>query len=256
MSLKKYRLLKYPGAKWGSLSDIYTVWKSSGCHTFVDVFGGSGNVSLNVEADKIIYNEVNEDLRNLFLTIKNRYKEFYAFAQQNGVSASALKKVRNMEGETDVERAFSTLVKYNAGFGGMGDTYEAKNNGDGLTVIRRILQQMPLWQDRLKAWDITGKDFRAIFETMDGEDTFFYLDPPYFGKSWYVNNFKRSDYRDLQSYLKSLKGKYLLNMDTESKEAKSIFGNPQYIKKYPNRNGGGNEGRPEFRYLSFYTNVV
>lgn len=256
MSLKKYRLLKYPGAKWGSLSDIYALWKSSECHTFVDVFGGSGNVSLNVEAHKILYNEINEDLRCLFLAIKNRYKEFYAFAQQNCASASALKKVRNMEGETDVEKALITLVRYNAGFGGMGDTYAVKNNGDVLAVIRRILQQMPVWKDRLKAWDIRGNDFREILQAMDGEDTFFYLDPPYFGKSWYVNNFTRSDYRDLQSSLKNLKGKYLMNLDTESTEAKSIFGNPQYIRKYPNRNGGGNEGRPEFRYLSFYTNTV
>lgn len=256
MVLKKYRLLKYPGAKWVSLNDVYAVWKSSGCHTFVDVFGGSGNVSLNVEAEKIIYNEINKDIRGIFQAIKNHYEEFYAYARDNGSSVSALKRVREMQSESDVERAFSALVRYNAGFGGLGDTYEARNNRDGLTIIHRIIQQMPLWHDRLNLWEIKGKDFRDIVETIDGKDVFFYMDPPYFGKSWYEDNFTKQDYKDLNNSMKSMKGKYLMNIDTGDEEVKKIFGNPQYIKKYPNRNGGGNEGRPEFRYLSFYTNSV
>ncbi len=255
MSLKKYRLLRYPGAKWVSLGDIYKVWNSSGCDKFVDLFGGSGNVSLNVEAEKIHYNEINADIKNLFLTLKNRYTEFYLFAAKNGISSSSLKKIKSLEGETDVEKAFATLVNYNAKFGGMGETYEARNDKDGVTNIVRVIQQMPLWHERLSKWEITGKDFREIIDSEDGEKTFFYIDPPYPGKLWYTNNFIRSDYRDLQSAMKNMKGKYLMNIDNESKEARDIFGNPQYMKKYENRNGAGNEGKPLYRYLSFYTST-
>ena len=255
MELKKYRIIKYPGAKWASLGQIYKIWNSSNCNLFVDLFGGSGNVSLNVKASGIIYNDLNQELVNLFRTIKFNYGEFYEIALKNGNSPSVIRRFRGEGASSEIENAFATFLKFNSSFGGMGDTYGTRDEKGKITNIMRAVQQLPIIKERLLNWEIVGEDFRNVVKKYDDEKAFFYIDPPYPGKQWYDNTFSRKDMKELLSCIKSLKGKYLVNIDNENTIGRAIFGNPQFVVKYPNRNGGGNEGRPEFRYLSFYTNV-
>ena len=49
------RLLKYPGAKFVVIPDIRNVFNNSHCNLFIDVFGGSGSVSLNINSPITVY---------------------------------------------------------------------------------------------------------------------------------------------------------------------------------------------------------
>lgn len=62
----------YMGGKYDLLYELlprFPLEKDVG--TFIDLFGGSGTVSLNVPYKNIIYNELNENIVNLLLMLKN-----------------------------------------------------------------------------------------------------------------------------------------------------------------------------------------
>ncbi|EQD56629.1 DNA adenine methylase, partial [mine drainage metagenome] len=86
----------------------------------------------------------------------------------------------------------------------------------------------------------------------DHDNAFFYLDPPYPGKNWYRFGFEEGDFHDINSMLKNIRGKYLMNFKSEDHLPQKIFGNPQYVKKYENRN---TKEEGEYRYISYYTNI-
>ena len=75
--MKIIRLIKYPGSKMSLLPDINSVFRKSRSRILVDVFGGSGLVSLNLGADYVIYNDLDGELVNLFRIIKNRPEDMY-----------------------------------------------------------------------------------------------------------------------------------------------------------------------------------
>ena len=72
------KFLKYPGIKLILIRDIEKEFKESGCSIFIDVFGGSGSVSLNLSASKIIYNDIDPEVASIFSAVKNHSEEFYS----------------------------------------------------------------------------------------------------------------------------------------------------------------------------------
>lgn len=59
----------YMGNKYKLLPQLLPIFPDK-INTFYDLFGGSGSVSLNVKADKIIYNELNYNVYKLFELFK------------------------------------------------------------------------------------------------------------------------------------------------------------------------------------------
>ena len=62
----------YMGGKYDLLPELLPRFpKEQEIDTFIDLFGGSGTVSLNVPYKNIIYNELNENIVNLLYMLKN-----------------------------------------------------------------------------------------------------------------------------------------------------------------------------------------
>lgn len=261
------RLMKYPGAKTTLIPDIMALFRKSGLRKFVDVFGGSGLVLLNVKAEIKVYNDLDPNVVNIFNAIKKHPKfmrdnlkdavsEGY-FARRN-LRKSAKQIISEiMEVESQVppgssERAFLSLCRYISSFGGMGDTYNTVEKSVH-TFAYRTLEQFSKIEKSVSGWAIENMDFRGLIEKYDSRTAFFYLDPPYFDKKWYNFNFNEGDYEDLNDLLKSMKGKYLMTLDAAHDDLEDIFGEPDYIKRYENQNGRTSGTRP--RLKAFYTNV-
>ena len=66
--------LWYPGGKFYMLEDIKEIFNKSGKTTVIDVFGGSGKVLMNLNAKIKIYNDINNNLVNFFLELKEHKK--------------------------------------------------------------------------------------------------------------------------------------------------------------------------------------
>jgi DNA adenine methylase len=261
--MKKLRLIKYPGSKWVSIPDIKNIWKESGCDTFVDVFGGSGSVSLNIESKLTVYNEIDKELFNLFLNIRDNYLLFNKNVEQWTSSRKALNDFKHYETseilpvqERQCLDAFRTFYKYNTSFGGAGETYTTYKEKSTYTGIIKTIALLPRVKESILNWKLENLRYEDLLKKYDQENTFFYMDPPYPGKEWYKINFSNQDFINLSKRRKTLKGKYLLNFDRENVKIPKIFGDPQFVKKYENKNGNEQTLENPFKYVSFYTNVL
>ena len=284
------KLIKYPGSKTTLLPDIEKVFKKSRTRMLVDVFGGSGTVSLNLRAKEVVYNDINSDLCNLFLAIKEdpdymlkSLTDLLSGARNDRKDGSGQQPTRNTGREKnialkqiinsilkdddkrmisqeknnspDLRHGFSTLCKFSVSFGGMGETYGTETEKAIFSYMRKTLHDFRQIIMSVSSWEIQNLDFRDLFKKYDSSRTFFYLDPPYPGKDWYDNEFGLNDYEDLAEIFESLKGKYLMNLDWKHKNLEGVFGKPAFVKKYYNMNGGQNSSNPG-RFRSFYTNVI
>jgi|YelNatPaOPRAMG01_1025707.scaffolds.fasta_scaffold12911_6 DNA adenine methylase len=284
------RIIKYPGSKTTLLPDIDKVFKKSRTRTLIDVFGGSGTVSLNLRAKGVVYNDINPELCNLFLAIKedpeymiSRLADLLSNARYDPAVGKSLDRKRNSGREKnvalkqiidsilindekhmqdlnktdipDLGHAFSTLCRFSASFGGMGKTYGTETEKAIFSYMRKTLHDFRQMSISISGWAIENLDFRDLVKKHDSPTAFFYFDPPYPGKDWYDNDFGLNDYEDMAELFESLRGKYLMNLDWKHKNLESVFGKPAFVKKYYNMNGGQNSKNP-VRFKSFYTNVI
>lgn len=271
------RLMKYPGSKKALLSDIQASYLKSGRRTFVDVFGGSGSVSLNIESRYTVYNDLNPDLINVFTNIQKRPENIY-FLLKEGVKKrrSLLQeegswkkrtidpevadfiKIKGRERgipEKDVESVIF-LTGMNLTFGGMGNTYATKKEKAAMSYISKTLDQFDMIKNRVSRWKIENMDFRDLVKKYDDRNVFFYFDPPYSGTDWYEINFDAGDFRELSRLISGLEGKYLMTIDPDAEGIMEIFGIPVHIKEYRNENGPSDGiANPPPRKRAFYTNL-
>ncbi|MHB8360997.1 MAG: DNA adenine methylase [Thermoplasmataceae archaeon] len=248
------RFIKYPGVKFSLINDISKDFLESGCTEFMDVFGGSGSVSLNIRSPYIVYNEIDRELVNIFRSIKMHPEEFYA--ELNEMTATKEEFLQYDHTKVNwknkkVKDACLSLYRFNTSFGGNGETYKTTEKGSYI-YMSKVMTDFHSLRRKIKGLIIENMDFREFITKYDHDNAFFYLDPPYPGKNWYRFGFEEGDFRDINSILKNIKGKYLMNFKSEDDLPKKIFGNPQYVKKYENRN---TKEEGEFRYISYYTNT-
>ena len=267
--------MKYPGAKTSIIPDIDEVFRRSGKRTFVDVFGGSGSVPLNMNFGTIIYNDLDPELVNLFRAIQYDSRlmvdllfealDAYDFRRgrktppANKIPRSvAVRKPANPGSKLgkvpDAKAAVQTILRFTMSFGGMGDTYGTKEKSSK-GYLKKTISLMPKISEKVSEWTIENLDFRELINKYDSEGTFFYLDPPYSSRKWYGSNFRESDYQELMDILRGLKGKYLMTVDAHDELLEDIFGDPDYIKAYENRNQNPGSGNRPPRMKAFYTNV-
>jgi DNA adenine methylase len=187
-----------------------------GRDVFVDVFGGSGSVTMRAGWSKRIYNDLSGDLVNLFRCIgsptKNRalrkrlasmppsreiFSEGYSIFVAGGKSFSSLR-------EKQVERAARTIYHQLFSFGG-------KTNGGGFSVspldrhgikevaryanVRRRMESCcDFWMNTI----IENLSFVEVFEMYGSRaGALLYCDPPYDGTERYYSGFSRHDHETL-----------------------------------------------------------
>ena len=258
--MKPLKLIKYPGSKTVLLPEISKIFCDSNKSNFVDVFGGSGVVSLNVEASKTIYNDLNVDLYNLFKVIKEGPNEFLKRAEYWTKSkeeflryGDVLKKVGSINID-EYDKALRTFYQFNVGFGGMGATYRTRKEKSSYTLMKRIVTNFKEISSKVSKWEIENLDFVKIFEKYDSFNTLFFCDPPYSSKKWYEYGFSELDLEKLRQITSSIKGKFLITFDNNDTAAAAVFGKPNKIVEYENQNR--KKITPtSYRKYSFYWNA-
>ena len=65
--------------------------------------------------------------------------------------------------------------------------------------------------ERIKSWTILCRDFEKVIDEFDSRDTFFFCDPPYYGKEdMYKGSFKKEDHLRLKKALDNIEGKAMV----------------------------------------------
>ena len=210
--------------------------------TLVDVFGGSGIITLNTAVPKgclQIYNDLNHDLYNLFFCVKHRplelvreleflpvnaHDEFdvlLRFLQGEDFTAEYMQKqlelAEVMLSESQAAEVKGLLLKRAA----LGDVRRAaafyklqrySYNGSGSSYgtascdIRRFFHENWECSRRLKDVALENRDFESIIASRNDPQTVIYCDPPYYEAECYTVEFPRSDHQRLHDALAAHKG--------------------------------------------------
>lgn len=210
--------------------------------TLVDVFGGSGIITLNTAVPKgclQIYNDLNHDLYNLLFCVKHRpmaltkelsflpinardefdvlrrqlqgedFTQLYLdeelqLAEQMfpPPEAEEVKRLLQSRAELSDVRRAAAIYKL--------QRYSYNGNGDSYGVsscdIQRFFRDIWECSRRLKDVALENKDFESIITTHNDPQTTVYCDPPYYEAERYAVEFPRSDHQRLHDVLAQHRG--------------------------------------------------
>lgn len=222
MSKKKLNFFPYIGGK-GRLAD--TIIKLIPEHKiYVEPFGGSGKVLLNKPLSKIeVYNDADLRLSNLFYVVAFKFKEFEEKVNRLAYSRALFRKFHKelkfktlkLEELGDVDLAVKTYYTIRASFNGQFTTRSLSQSytKNGASIFFNGLDNLSAIHERLKNVVIEFLSYDKILDKyIEREDTFIYLDPPYFGaEHYYEAKFTLEDHKKMLSMLKNAKAKWLLS---------------------------------------------
>jgi len=266
---RRLKLLRYYGAKTYLLDDIFNkVYElyPDRITTFVDVFGGAGNVVLNVPREwriNKVYNDIDLRLYTLLNVLKDdeKRKRLFNMLDWSLPHRKMFEEAKQKtEFKDDVEMVYNYLYRHFNSFNGNDDSY-----GMIINNLRSNYQsQINLLKHNffaVKYLNIECLDYKELIKKYDGLKTFFYLDPPYLksGTS-YKFKFTIKDFQELHDTITNIKGYWLMNeSEVDFPEIIKIFGEPQMVKEYLNRVNTSraqlnSENRNSYRKEGFWYN--
>lgn len=215
--------LNYVGGKFKLLPQILPLFPKQ-INTFIDLFGGGFNVGINVEANKIIYNDIIIQITELYSFLANNlsdkclkdidtYIEIYQLNKHNKEGFVKLRKYYNEIEKTPIAfyvlvcHAFNNQIRFNK---------DSKYNmpfGKDRSSFNPILRQKFINfvnELHIKNIEFYSKDFRDFDLELFTYKDFFYLDPPYFNSTASYNEsgaWNEKDEKDLLTFLNQLNNK-------------------------------------------------
>lgn len=187
--------------------------------TYVEPFGGAACVLFHKRQSQTeIYNDKWFAIYNMFRTIRDRPDELQArLSEMDTTPEEFNSQIRiayhggTRRDGTDVAAAIFYTLKFMFG----SDMSSKWNSADAMASkasgFRKAVSDMHMWSERLRNVVLLSKDFREVIGEYDSPDTLFNLDPPYFGKKYYLVDFAGKDHSDLAAMLKEIEGKAVVS---------------------------------------------
>lgn len=210
--------LNYTGGKYKLLPQILPLFPDN-ISTFIDLFGGGSNVSINVNADKIIYNDLNLKVVQILETFYNSSTVDMLNYIDSKITEFDLSKT-NTQGFLDLRNKYNTCEtknpmdlyvlicyafnnqirfnskgEYNMPFG--------KNRSSFNDTLRQKFTTF-CYELHKKNISFTNSDFREYTNMEFDKNTFIYCDPPYFSSTATYNEkngWTEKDELDLYDFL-------------------------------------------------------
>jgi len=177
---------------------------------YVEVFGGAGWLLFYKEQKGYeVYNDYNRELVNLFKIVKYHAPELQRELQFTLNSRQLFDEMKtcNVDSLTDIQRAARFFLLIEQSYGSGLEVY-----GHTKKDINSVIENLKNIQQRLSTVIIENKDFEDLIKIYDNENTFFYLDPPYYNaEKYYKPKFLKDDHIRLYKIIKSIRGKFLLS---------------------------------------------
>lgn len=182
--------IKYFGGKGGMLTKLFSYFPPTGTYEiFVDAYGGSGVVTLNVASPVKIYNDLNRNAYTLMCVLADPslFERFRQRAELMLYDEETSREYRlSLRGDIadPVERAvrfwYVTRTRQGAGSGGFSVNPDvrmgmSKSNRDLLASI----EGLPDLHRRLRQVIVCNRDALALIADFDRPNVLIYADPPY-----------------------------------------------------------------------------
>ncbi|MDE2010533.1 MAG: DNA adenine methylase [Candidatus Omnitrophica bacterium] len=221
-------IIPYIGGKHRIARQLVEICAATGAETFVDVFGGSAAVTLAAveKFKKVIYNDVDGDLVNLFRVISDDSQRLKLFRIIRDLPCS--RRIFEEDGikyvnggfsfsncQDPIERARRTLYRHLFAFGGKtrsGGFCVSLNDKFGIKEVHRYrntLRKLAIVARNFQRTMIENKHFQDIIIRYGGRrNVVLFCDPPYEGtEAYYSRSFNLGDHEFLALALGSCEAK-------------------------------------------------
>lgn len=211
-------MLKGPGCK-SLLAKKLTQHFPKGYIHYVEPFFRTGSVMFSLYHHNVseVANDLDENFTNFWTVLQNNFEEFYrrvilippsqvefdrAKIQGSPVDRAVAFFVKVRLSRTGSMKSFVTLTRNRVRRGMNAEAAAWWSAIDGL----------PDLHTRLARVVILNQDFESVLKSQDGPNTFFYVDPPYYGVyGLYEKEFSIDDHKRLLKSLANLQGKFMLS---------------------------------------------
>jgi len=191
---------------------------------YVEPFGGAGSVLLKKpRAYAEIYNDIDDQLFNLFMVIREKPDELVMALRYTPFSRREF-EISHIKHPDPVENARRLLIRSFMGFGADSASnvsrptgFRSKSNRSGTTPAHdwaSYMDQIHTFAERFRGVVIECRDAFEVMEANDALDTLHYVDPPYVEetrKRVGAYKFEFGPHNDLLEFLCQLKGSVVLS---------------------------------------------
>lgn len=198
-------------------------------HCYCEVFAGGAWMLFRKEESKVeIINDINLDLITLYRVVKYHLDELIRYFRWTVVSRDEFERLRTTPADTltDIQRAARFYYLLKLGFGAkiMNPTFSIAPSSPPRLNLLRIEEDLSAVHLRLARVYIENHPFEKVITRHDRPDTFFYIDPPYFGceTDYGKEIFVREDFYRLRQLLGEVKGKFILSLN-DRPEVREIY---------------------------------
>jgi DNA adenine methylase len=199
-------------------------------HTcYCEVFAGAAWLLFKKEESKVeVINDINKDLVTLYRVIKNHLEEFIRYLKWILVAREefARFKAENPDTLTDIQRAvrFYYLLRTSYGAKVVNQTFNVSPTEPSRLNLLRIEEDLSQAHLRLSRVYIENMHYQKLIERFDRPETFFYVDPPYYGceKDYGDGIFAREDFAKLRDMLAGIQGRFILSIN-DVPEIRELF---------------------------------
>jgi len=127
---------------------------------------------------------------------------------------------------TDIQRAVRFYYLLRAGYGAkvVGQTFNIGPTRPSSFNLLRIEEDLSAAHLRLSRVYIENLPYQRLIERFDRPETFFYIDPPYYGNEndYGEGIFNREDFTRLKDVLAGIQGKFMMSIN-DVRELRELF---------------------------------
>ncbi|PYP84638.1 MAG: hypothetical protein DMG65_22150 [Candidatus Angelobacter sp. Gp1-AA117] len=195
--------------------------------TYVEPFGGGAQVLFRKSpSDVEVLNDIDGELVNFYRVCQAHHEELLKQMRFVLLSREWYDRLKSTPPAslTDIQRAARYFFLQKSSFGGMvaRQSLAAHITKRPTFTPKRIPEIINSAHERLQTVQIERLSYAEVIQKYDRPETFFYLDPPYYGIRLYHHNFSDDDFRQLNVCLAAMKGKFLLSIN-DHPEIRKIF---------------------------------
>lgn len=215
-------MLKVPFSYYGGKQTLAsTIIKLIPPHKlYCESFMGGAAVFFAKEPSEIeVLNDYNNAIVKFYRAIKTDFAILKMLIEQTPNSRTMHREsafiLKNAEHFSDVKVAWAVWVQTNMSFASKmfaGYAYAVGKNSQTLKIKNKKLAFNKKLQKRFDFVDIENNDALKVIKSRDREDTFHYVDPPYYNSNCgHYSGYTLEDYTKLLEVLSQVKGKFLLS---------------------------------------------
>lgn len=197
--------------------------------TYAEVFAGASWVYFAKERSKYeVINDINSDLVVFYRVLQNHLEEFCRQFKWLLVSREWWEdwnRQLTAGGLTDIQRAARFYYVHRLGYSGkvVGRVFGKSVQRHPRINLLRMEEELSEVHLRLTGTVIENLSWEAFLTRYDNPETFFYVDPPYWGcEHYYGKVFERDDFTRLAQALSMLKGRFILSIN-DVPEIREVF---------------------------------